>query len=418
MKKPAFISRLLGEAHFQRLLLDHRRGLRQHRHLAVDANRKAASAPLLIGYFEIGFGLGQYARGLAAGLAAVEEPFAVYPYDFQVARGERIRDWENCYDPAGTHDINVFCMATDQTATARRVLGRGRTGSSYNILSTFWELERAPGAWRDALSAFDELWLPNAFVAEAFRPVFDGPITITPTCVDPNFEAKADKPGFGLETDRYWFLFSFDYNSFPARKNPIAVAEAFRLAFPGGSEPVGLVLKSNGAAERHPQVVARLREISAADARIRALHGELSRQRILDLIASADCFVSLHRSEGFGLGMAEALLLERPVIATDYSGSTEFLNEETGFPVPYSRKGITEGAYPHCEGLSWAEPHIAAAAALMRDVLHDQGSARSRARAGRRAILNRHAPSVVGATLAARLAEIRNQISPSNRRGR
>ena len=409
MRKPAFVSRLLAEAHFQRLLLEHRKALRRHSHLPLDARSKEKSAPLLIGYFEIGFGLGQYARGLAAALSASQQPFAVYPYDFRVTRGTPIRDWEHCYDASGAHQINVFCMAADQTPTALRVLGRRRTARSYNILSTFWELERAPEGWRGALSAFDELWMPNTFVAEAFRPVFDGPVTITPTCVDPNFAAIANKPSFGLEENRFWFLFSFDYNSFPARKNPVAVAEAFRTAFPEGTEPVGLVLKSNGNAERHPQVVERFRQISESDPRIRSLHGELSRQRILDLVASADCFVSLHRSEGFGLGMAEALLLERPVIATDYSGSTEFLSAATGYPVPYGMKQIVESEYPHGSGLSWADPDTAVAARFMRAVVANPEAALARARAGRLAILQRHSPAAVGETVAARLAEIRSR---------
>ncbi len=113
--------------------------------------------------------------------------------------------------------------------------------------------------------------------------------------------------------------------------------------------------------------------------RITILQGDWQRADVLALMASVDCFVSLHRSEGFGLGMAEAMFLGKPVIGTSFSGNTEFLTEETGFPVPYHMRAVEQGEYPYSAGNSWAEPDIRTAAGMMRSVACRTDEVRSKA---------------------------------------
>lgn len=409
MPRPRWIREAVAEAYFQRERLRHLQTTLAQRSLAGALWPERRPEPLLVGYFEAGFGLGQYARGLASALAAVGEPFAAFPFSAYVARGAADRRWVAHYDVEGAHDINIFCMAADQATAARRILGRRRVARSYNILATFWELALAPEAWREAVAAFDEIWAPNRFVADAFRPIFGGPISVVPACAVLDRPAAPDRPRFGLEPARTWFIFTFDYNSYPERKNPLAVVRAFASAFPDVKEAVGLVVKSNGRAEHHPGVAAALAAAASRDPRIRLLHGEFARGDLLALIASADCYVSLHRAEGFGLGMAEAMLLGRPVIGTAYSGNDEFLTEEGGFRVPYRLVAAAPGAYPFAEGQHWAEPDEAAAAIFMRQVHEDRGLREARARRGRAEILARHAPDVVGRIAAARLAAVRER---------
>lgn len=361
---------------------------------------------MLIGYFESVLGLGEYARGLASALETVGTPFAVYPYNGFTGRPLSEAHWVRRYDIDNIHSINVFCMAAGETINARRIIGRRHTQESYNILSTFWELPRAPEAWRPALEFFDELWAPNHFVANAFRPIFSKTISIVPPCVNLDADLVANRQKFGLNATTFYFLFSFDLNSYPERKNPLAVAKAFEIAFGGTREDVGLIFKTNGSATLFPKMVAELESIAKNESRITFIHREWPRADILTLLASVDCYVSLHRSEGFGLGMAESMHMGKPVIGTAFSGNAEYLTSETGFPIPYTTRAVGDGEYPHYAGNVWAEPNLDIAAATMRLVASRSDEVSNKAAQGQTYIRQNYGPQAVGRVAAARVRDL------------
>jgi glycosyltransferase involved in cell wall biosynthesis len=361
--------------------------------------------PLLIGYFETGFGLGEYARGLASALDAVGMPFSIYPYN-AYGRGRNEAPCVQFYDVENVHSINIFCMAADQTRSARRIIGKRHADKSYNILSTFWELPRAPESWRFDLDFFDELWTPNCFVADSFRPIFSKRILIMPPCINLNAKIAPNRVKLGLDATKFYFLFSFDRNSYPERKNPLAVVRAFELAFGDERDDVGLILKMSGARNRFPKIMSELETAARRDRRITILQGDWQRADVLALMVSADCFVSLHRSEGFGLGMAEAMFLGKPVIGTDFSGNTEFLTAVTGYPVPYQMRPVGEGEYPHHTGNSWAEPDVRIAAGMMRSVASKTDEVCNKALRGQTYVQQHYSPKAVGNVVAARLREL------------
>jgi glycosyltransferase involved in cell wall biosynthesis len=367
---------------------------------------RIVDAPLLIGYFETGFGLGEYARGLAAALDVVKAPFSVYPYSAYTGRSRDEASWARFYDVQKIHAVNVFCMAADQTRNARRIIGRRHTEKSYNILSTFWELPRAPESARSELEFFDELWTPNHFVSDSFRSVFSKKILVIPPCVNLGKEITPSRVKFGLDPKKFYFLFSFDLNSYPERKNPLAVARAFEAAFGDGRDDVGLIFKITKTRNRFQKMMSKLEAVAKRDRRITILQGNWQRADVLALFASIDCFVSLHRSEGFGLGMAEAMLLGKPVIATAFSGNTEFLTAETGYPVPYHMRLVKEGEYPHSMGNSWAEPDVRIAADLMRSIARRTDDVLNKALRGQAYIRQHYSPEAVGRLVAARLREL------------
>jgi glycosyltransferase involved in cell wall biosynthesis len=277
---------------------------------------------------------------------------------------------------------------------------------SYTILRTYWELSRAPKAWRDNLARIDEIWAPNPFIADSFRTIFAGPITVVPPCLDlPAVELDGHRH-FGLAADRCHFLFSFDYFSFPQRKNPLAVLRAFRRAFPDPSTPVGLVIKSTGAVDHFPALKRALRAAADDDERIRVIDESLTRQEMLGLLAAANCYVSLHRAEGFGFGMTEAMALGKPVIGTDYSGNTEFLMHETGYPIPYTLRPVGSDEYIYPEDQVWAYPDEAACAAAMVRVFSVPEEAKTKAAAGQRFVMHRYGPANVGRIVEERVREI------------
>lgn len=252
----------------------------------------------------------------------------------------------------------------------------------------------------------DEIWAPNSFVANAFRDIFDGDIVVVPPCVAPDDKAPPERARYGLEEGRFYFLFTFDYFSFPTRKNPQGVLEAFRMAFPDLSEAVGLVLKSTGAVGHHPEIKRALLTAAEADPRIHILDENMSRSDAHGLIQVCDCYVSLHRSEGFGFGMAEAMFYGKPVIGTRYSGNTDFLTEETGFPVDFQLRSVGDDEYVWPQGQVWAEPNVSSAVDAFRTVYRRPELRRQRAEAGAVFIRRHYGSDAVRSAIEARLDEL------------
>ena len=358
---------------------------------------------LLIGYAEGNLGLGQGFRNNVQAVELSGLRFGIYPYDKGVET-RRIGSFKSDrYDETHAYDVNVIHVAPDQVPTLLQTIDPRVTRGSYNILSTFWELPKAPEVWRPMLAGIHEIWAPNAFVANAFRNVFSGSIVVMPHAVDVGEGPYPTREALGLEPDRFYFVFSFDYFSSPHRKNPLGVIEAFRAAFPQGSENVGLIIKSIGTPDQYPEIREKIRDAAAADRRILDIDRALTRHEVLGLLYASNAYVSLHRAEGFGLGMAEAMNFGRIVIGTNFSGNTDFLTEETGFPIPYTLRPVAPHEYPWSEGQSWAEPDLRAAEAAMKLAAEAPDTARDRAAAGQRLIRQNYAPAVVGRTFKDRI---------------
>jgi len=231
-----------------------------------------------------------------------------------------------------------------------------------------WEVETVPRPFHRALDVVDEIWTATAFVADAFRAVTDTPVHVTGHAVDIAGIVPADRAKVGVPDGTFLVHLSVDANSTIARKNPNDAIDAFRLAF--GEDPRALMLVK---IRNYPHVIGLARSGDPhargllqrlADYRnVRALVGEWPRRQALGMISAADCYLSLHRAEGFGYTIAEALLLGTPVVATDYSGCTELLADERAYPVGYDLVDLHAGEYFYWEpGMRWAQPDIAAAA--------------------------------------------------------
>ena len=233
---------------------------------------------------------------------------------------------------------------------------------------------------------------------------------IVPPCVNLDARQQPDRRKLGLDAQRFYFFFSFDFNSRPQRKNPAAIVRAFTQAFGDQSDDVGLIFKTSGADDRFPQEAGELEAAARGDPRITILHSIWKRGEVLTLLASIDCYVSLHRSEGFGIGLAEAMALGKPVIATDFSGNTDFLTAETGYPVPYQMRAVGRGEYPHHEGNSWAEPNVKVAAEMMRIVASKSDDVHKTALSGQAFVRQHYGPKAIGDVMAARLRELKSAL--------
>jgi glycosyltransferase involved in cell wall biosynthesis len=266
-----------------------------------------------------------------------------------------------------------------------------------------WELERLPRAWLHAFSFYDEIWASTDFAAEAFAQEERRPVRKVPLAVmAPIIEREMLRSELGLPEDATVFLFMFDFRSYATRKNPAATIEAFRRAFPNGEERAFLLIKTQGAAAM-PEEAARLRALCTTDSRIMLRDAKLERVELLNLIRTADAFVSLHRSEGFGRGPAEAMLLGRPAIVTDYSGNVDYATAECSYPVSYELVEVGPDEYPGAEGQRWADADIDVAAEQMRRIHDDPDEARAVGERGRERIRQLYSLDRVGTAVLAAL---------------
>jgi glycosyltransferase involved in cell wall biosynthesis len=317
------------------------------------------------GYLTAESGIGESARSMLRIVKATGIP--VSPINFRVGNMSRMRETIPELPPSESlHGINLFHINADQMFVARDALGESLFDGRYNIGFWAWELSEFPDAWLPSFAVVDEVWVPSTFCQQAIAVKSPVPVLCVPHSVEAPPGLVADRARFGIGEGDIAFFAMCDVLSVPERKNPLGVAEAFRAAFPGG-EAVRLILKI-GNLEFQPDLKARLADLARRDPRITLLEGYLNRAELWTLMASIDCFVSLHRAEGFGLGMAEAMACGKAVIATPWSGNADFTRADNALLVDYSLVELTRDLGPYKRGNHWAEPDVDSAARRMREV--------------------------------------------------
>jgi glycosyltransferase involved in cell wall biosynthesis len=334
------------------------------------ASQKAITKPFgvnLYGYAKGELGIGEDVRMLALACEAANIPFCVINIELGKDVSQKDASVEGWMSDSPMFGINIFCMTGIEMC--RYICERGSKvlAGHYNIGLWPWELPEWPKAWHHAWSLVDELWGVSHYTAKAYAkaPV---PVIPMPLPVVANRIAGTDRRHWGLPESAYLFVFSFDMNSRLTRKNPQGVVKAFKEAARDKTErEAGLVLKISHLKRENPQW-KQLEAVIGKDPRIHLITSELRRPEVLSLYQNCDCYVSLHRSEGFGRSLAEAQLLGLPLIATGYSGNMEFCKPPTHL-VDYTLVSLTKGDYFYGEGQHWAEPDLNQAAGIMRDCL-------------------------------------------------
>jgi glycosyltransferase involved in cell wall biosynthesis len=261
------------------------------------------------------------------------------------------------------YSINLMTFSFDYARRYYRDMGRRYVAGRYNIGYWFWEQEHFPARWHSAFDYYDEIWVPTHFIRESLVKVSPIPVKMVSYPLYFKQAAPMDRAKLGADDRTFIFLFVFDFYSTTQRKNPEAVVVAFRKAFSPEDNAL-LIIKSINSAH-HPAEKTRLEEL-AKGSRTLFLDAHLPGAEVSALFAAVDCYVSLHRSEGLGLGMAQAMYYGKPVIATGYSGNLDFMNEENSFLVDYGMSTMEETFGPYEKGSFWAEPSVDHAAELMR----------------------------------------------------
>lgn len=257
--------------------------------------------------------------------------------------------------------INIYVANVDEIPTLRKVFG-ALPSNAYNILYPAWELSKCPDHWKDEIAEFDELWAPSNFVSEAFKNVYSKEITVIPHPVDVKFDCLLNRSYFNLPDSAFIFYFPFDFRSYITRKNPFMLLHVFEKIFESHPhQDIFLLIKvigetsSESAIENYSELEDVIKK-SMFRNRVRLIKGFLSENEKNNLLRLSDCLVSLHRSEGFGLSLAESMLLGKPVIATEFSGNLDFMKPTNSFLVDYKLIPLQENDYPESAGQEWAEP--------------------------------------------------------------
>lgn len=348
------------------------------------------------GFLRGGLGLGEAARRYVTALRAAGVPVRTTTVDVPVPKAQRKRVKRAEFDDLtldGEVAFNLVCVNAPELPRFYEDVGAEFFAGKRTIGVWAWEVDEVPPSWEWSFSAVDEIWTYSDYVVGVLSAASgDVPVVKIPLAV-PEPEPPGPPPDLGLP-DRFTFLFLFDFYSTVQRKNPLGLIEAFRRAFGPGEGPQLLIKSFNG--DLKPERLREVRAAAAGHPDVHVVDRYVAAAERDALVASCDCFVSLHRAEGFGLGLAEAMALGRPVLATGFSGNVDFMRPENSWLVRYkpARVGPEGENYP--SGGVWAEPDLDHAAELMRKIWESPNSARERAERGRRDVLTELSPQRVG----------------------
>jgi hypothetical protein len=361
----------------------------------------------LIGHPWAPIGMGEQLRSHIAALASVHVDFRVLDIFRFATRSDPAHAalLERREDDAVGGGIRIFHLNGDEIDNARTAFAkRGFDwNAGRNIIVPAWELPVYPAEWAEKLLVFDEVWALSGFIRDALKAAGIESHLVGQS-VEPAPGPLLPRRHFNIRESAFTLLHFFDLSSYASRKNPEAVLRLFkglRAADPFGDVQLVLKVKQGelGASDWAREFQAR----HALPGQLVLFDRPLDSLGVRSLIAACDCFVSLHRAEGFGRGLGEAMALGRLAVGTNWSGNTDFLTEATGVPVDYRLVPVQEGDYPHGAGQSWAEADVDDALAKLLALLRDPAKARELARRGQAAVLRSHSNRAVGLRMLERI---------------
>ena len=327
----------------------------------------------VMGFVTASSGLGEAGRLLVTALRSTEYPVAAVPVFTSTAKN----DHEFEVSREFTYDKLMFAVNANELPMIMNQLPGQFVQKKYLMGQWFWELEYFPPSMRFGFQLVNEVWAPTGFICDALVKAAPPKVKIQKMplpLVAPKFDPEISKVDIGVDPGRFMFYYTFSYFSVNGRKNPEAVVNAFKKAFKNEEGPT-LVIKTVYG-DKFPDKFKSLKTLVGDRTDIKLINSTLDSMTANALLNIADCYVSLHRSEGLGLTLSESMALGKPVIATNYSGNTEFMTDDTSILIPweYTEVGIGNDVYPPTA--KWAEPDVNAASEAMKHVYEHQNEAK------------------------------------------
>jgi glycosyltransferase involved in cell wall biosynthesis len=361
----------------------------------------------IVGFLTADLGVGESARCMVRAADAARLSAALVPLKLHCRNRLGDQTYAGRLQEENPHAVNVVHIDPPAARDIDHHHGPAFRAGKYNIGYFAWELPEFPDAWVPSFDYFDEIWCPSDFTAAAVREKAPVPVLTMPHAIGfptPGGSTGEIRRRLGLPTEAFLFLTLFDLNSYAARKNPRAAVDAFRAS--------GLAGRGAALVVKVQNVKGNEADFAALAAGVRDLPGTvlltetLSREDLYALEAACDAFVSLHRSEGFGLAVAECMLLGKPVISTDWSATAEFVTAENGCPVRAPLVTLERSHGPYPKGGNWADPDPGHAAEHMRRLFADRDLGLRLGKRAAETIRSRFSPEVIGARYRRRLEGI------------
>lgn len=361
----------------------------------------------LVGHPYIPIGMGEHIRTSCRALRSVAQPATLTDiFGFTEATAEDHAEFAAvCTQEPG--DVNVYHINGNEVEPCLTHLHPKRGFTGYNIIYPLWELSRYPAEWAEQLDRFDEIWAPSQFIFEALRAACRKPVYHMPMACEVKVSQFLGRRYFHIPETAYAFLFFYDLRSYTSRKNPHAVLDAFKATL--AARPYSnahLVIKVNGVDMKPDDYAALKLEVAELGSHITLIDKVMTSTEVKNLIRCTDCFVSLHRSEGYGFGLAEAMVLGKPVLGTAYSGNMDFMDPKVSFAIDYQLIPVKAGEYPHAENQVWADPDIAQAARYMVNLLDTPELGRTRGQAAKQHMQNAFSYRKIGLKYSQRFDDI------------
>lgn len=355
----------------------------------------------IVGHVRAESGVGEAARSIITSCLRANIPHKINALETNIHRKQDATI--PTADVGNPYDVNIVHVNADQAESFFALMGKKYFDGKYTVGYWLWEQSEFPERYHHTFSLYDEIWTASAFSHQALAAVSPIPVVRMPLAVERTPQTPFTRKELGVAPDAWVFLYMFDVLSFVERKNPFGVIAAFARAFSSPDRATLVIKVMNG--EHAPDVLQKLRTLQRSTP-FRLLNSTLPRDDVSRLLQSCDCYVSLHRAEGFGLTMAEAMAFGKPVIATAYSGNLDFMRPHNSFGVNYSLVRLTHDVGPYRAGTVWAEPDTEHAASLMRRVYEDRKDAERVGAQAARDIRTHFSPGAVGTMIQQRLEVI------------
>lgn len=359
----------------------------------------------LVGFLRAEMGIGESLRLASRSLSAADVPYGILDYKEPVSEGMRDLTWVHKEISEPLYKANIIHLNADALPHARNYFGEGLWHNRHTIGVWHWELPEFPEEFANGFDYVQELWAPTTFIQEIMSKRQKVPVVRIPHGIHVDVNPELNRDAFGLPHDRFLFYMMYDLQSYTQRKNPKGVIQAFKMAFEKDDPNVGLVLKINNPNYK-PDDLEALMELIQGCNNIFIINRVLTRIEVYSLLNCTDCYVSLHRAEGFGLGLAEAMFLGKPVIGTNWSGNTDFMNAENSCPVDYQLARVGYDWGPYRADQIWADPDLGQAAGFMRNLVQNPEWRNQIAMKGQQTIRTQFSPQVTGQMMKQRLMEL------------
>lgn len=351
------------------------------------------------------FGLGEAVRLIIKALKKAEIPTSLINYDIETNHRHSDTTFANLNSEV-IYPINLVLMGPYEAKRIFFHYPEDFFTNTYNIFYLNWESEYISEEYVNNLELYNEIWVPSQYCKDILAKYSKIPIHIIPYPIEIAVDNKPDEEAEQFyNKNSFNFLFMFDYNSTIERKNTINLIDAFEKAFGKNDESVSLNIKTSKST-RFSKEKALLESHIKDFKNIKIYEKIYDVQTLYKIIKGCDAYISLHRSEGFGLTMAEAMYFGKPVIATNYSGNLQFMNDSNSFLVDYKLTKTDSNLDSYDHNTVWSEPNTDHAAEFLKLVKENSQFVQSKAQKGQDSIFQDFSTEKIGNTVHSRIEDI------------